>query len=37
MRLLFDESLPWRVAAALRILELLVSYVGDDGGDDRFG
>ena len=30
MRLLFDENLPWRVAAALRTLEFSVSYVGDD-------
>lgn len=29
-RLLFDENLPWRVAAALRVLGLPVSYVGDD-------
>lgn len=29
-RLLFDENLPWRVAAALRILEYQVSYIGDD-------
>lgn len=30
VRLLFDENLPWRVAAALQVLELPVSYVGDD-------
>ncbi len=30
IRLLFDENLPWRVAAALRILELPVSHIGDD-------
>lgn len=29
-RLLFDENLPWRVAAALRILEFPVSHIGDD-------
>ena len=29
-RLLFDENLPWRVAAALRILDFAVSYVGDE-------
>ena len=30
VRLLFDENLPWRVAAALQVLEFPVSYVGDD-------
>ncbi|MDE0269552.1 MAG: DUF5615 family PIN-like protein [Acidimicrobiaceae bacterium] len=30
VRLLFDENLPWRVAAALRILQYSVSYVGDE-------
>ena len=30
IRLLFDENLPWRVPAALQILELRASYVGDD-------
>jgi len=29
IRLLFDELLPWRVAAALRILRHRVSYVGN--------
>ena len=30
IRLLFDENLPWRVAAALQVLEFAVSFVGDD-------
>ena len=30
IRLLFDENLPWRVAAALRILEFPVSHIGDN-------
>lgn len=30
VRLLFDENLPWRVAAALQMIEFPVSYVGDD-------
>lgn len=30
IRLLFDENLPWRVAEALQVLDLPVSYVGDD-------
>lgn len=29
MRLLFDELTPWRVAAALRVLEIRASYVGN--------
>ena len=29
IRLLFDENLPWRVAAALHVLDFPVSYVGD--------
>lgn len=29
-RLLFDENLPWRVAAALSILEFNSTYVGDE-------
>lgn len=32
IRLLFDENLPWRVASALRELELRVSYVDDKHG-----
>ena len=33
LRLLFDELLPWRVAAALRVLGFQVSYVGMEEGD----
>lgn len=37
VRLLFDELTPWRVAAALRVLEVRASYVGnaDDGAPPR--
>ncbi|WP_420436867.1 DUF5615 family PIN-like protein [Candidatus Poriferisodalis sp.] len=29
-RLLFDENLPWRVPAALQLLELRTTFVGDE-------
>ena len=33
LRLLFDELLPWRVAASLRVLEFPVSHVGMEEED----